>query len=343
MRITLKLIKWLVVLALVYAVAFLLYAAVKINRPFKTAAEEQLFEIAAGSTTKKIGGELERHNLISSALIFRIYLQLRNESEIIQAGTYRLSASMPVSEIAAALTSGRVVSDEVRLTVIEGWDLRDIASVAAKLGVVSENEFYRVSGRPLDKNSLEGYLFPDTYFIAKDAKAEEIVKKIQTNFERKVDAALREEIKNQSRTLADVITLASIVEREVGRPVKKGTILSAEELSNLSVERRIVAGIFLNRLAARMPLESDATVGYITGSSSNRATIEETKINSPYNTYRYPGLPPGPIANPSLDSIKAAVNPTKTDYLFFLTSPDGTAHFAKTLQEHNANRAKYLE
>lgn len=343
MKFTWKLAKWGLVLALVFGAAFLLYAAVKINRPLTDQAEGKMFVVKPGSGAKQIAAELEAQNLVSSSLLFRTYLYLTDREAHLQAGTYDLSAAMPMRDIAAALVSGRVLSNEVRLTVIEGWDLRDITAALEKLEILKANEFYRVAGEPPDRDSLEGYLFPDTYFIAKNASAETVVKKMQDNFNRKVDESLRKEIERQKRSLRDVITLASIVEREVGRNVKRGTRLSEEELARVSEERRIVAGIFLNRLEENMALESDATVAYITGSDSNRATLEETKINSPYNTYRSRGLPPGPIANPSLDSIRAAVNPLETNYFFFVTDEEGVAHFARTLEEHKANRAKYLK
>lgn len=339
----LNIMKWLLILILILGTALVLYAAIKINRPLSSQAAEKTFVVVPGRSTKQVAGELEQQGVISNALLFRMYLEYTGRAGKIQAGTYNLSAALPLREIARLLTEGRVLPNEVRLTVIEGWDLRDIAGALANLGLVSEQEFYGVAGTPLDKNSLEGYLFPDTYFIAKNSTAEEVVKKMKANFDRKVDEALRAEIKKQNRTLAEVVTLASIVEREVGRNVKKGTALSREERERVAEERRIVAGIFLNRIAARLPLESDATVAYITGSNENRATLEETKINSPYNTYRYRGLPPGPIANPSLDSIRAAVNPMTTNYLYFVTDELGVAHFARTLAEHQANRARYLK
>ena len=163
------------------------------------------------------------------------------------------------------------------------------------------------------------------------------------NFGRRVTPEMIAEAQIQKRSLYDVLILASIVEREVGRNYKKGTKLSEQDLQKLAEERRIVAGIFYNRLSLNMGLESDATLQYVTGSESSRATIVETKIDSPYNTYKYRGLPPTPIGNPSLDAIKAAINPTETDYLYFLTEPDGTAHFAKTLDEHKKNRVLYLD
>ncbi|MBI4050327.1 MAG: endolytic transglycosylase MltG [Candidatus Doudnabacteria bacterium] len=343
MRFTLKLIQWLVILALVFGAAFLVYAAVKVNRPYSVQGAEKTFLIAPGQTTHEIAAALAEQDLISNALVFRLYVRFLGSSGKLQAGAYHLSAALSMREIAAALAAGRVIPNEVRLTVIEGWNLRDIAGALAKLGVASASEFYRATGEPLEKNSLEGYLFPDTYFIARDAKPEDVVKKMKANFDRKVDEALRAEIAARNRTLNDVVILASIVEREVGRNVKPGTRLSETELARIAEERRIVAGIFLNRLEEKMPLESDATVAYITGSNLSRATLEETKIKSPYNTYQNRGLPPGPIANPSLDAIRAATNPIATNYFYFVTDEEGVAHFARTLAEHKANRARYLK
>lgn len=360
MRQFVSIIKWLVILALVFGLAFFIYGAIKINQPFATAAEEKFFTVALGQTTRQIAKNLEDEGLIGRAFFFELHVYLKKQGSKIQAGNYLLSPAMSIREIAEALISGKVVKDTVKVTVIEGWTMNDIAKSLEENEVTGAREFLNAQNpSPIEgidwsqefsflataprHGNLEGYLFPDTYFFAKNSEGEEVVRKMLVNFDKKLTEDLRLKIKEQGQTIREIVTLASIVEKEVGRNVKKGEKLTAEEREKITEERRLVAGVFYNRIAAGMPLESDATVGYVTGSSSNRATIEETKIDSPYNTYRNKGLPPGPISSPSLDSIMAAINPAQTDYLFFLTGPDGTAYFAKTLKEHAANRAKYLE
>ena len=353
--------KWLVALAIVLGAAFLIYGSVKITQPYKTEGEPQVFVVPSGATTKEVAGSLEEEGLISSAFFFQLHVKLKKTGEKIQAGNYELSPTLSIGEIAARLTAGEVVDDAVRFTILEGWRAADIASALQEAGIANEREYLKfvnpaVPGSGHDFSAefsfladkpqeagLEGYLFPDTYLIGNGSSPEEITRKFLQNFNRKLSSDLRQAISDQKRTIYEIVTLASIIEREVGRNLKKGTKLSAEQTSKLEEERKLVASVFYNRLAIGMALESDATVAYITGSSSNRATLEETKINSPYNTYRYRGLPPGPISNPSLSSLEAAIYPADSDHLFFLTSADGTAYFGRTLDEHIQNRERYLE
>ncbi len=232
---------------------------------------------------------------------------------------------------------------------VEGWTAADIEKSLADKGLVNSADFeaqLKASAQTFDflgdtpkVRSLEGYLFPDTYFLAVHPTAESVINKMLDNFRAKVTPQLQAQIKAKGFTVYQAVTLASIVEKEVGR---RSANLSADDLQTLQNERQIVAGIFINRLNLGMPLQSDATVTYITKKNNPQATAEDLQIDSPYNTYKYKGLPPGPISNPSLSSIEAVANYKNTDYLYFLTKPDGTAVFAKTLDEQNANKAKYL-
>ena len=352
----LNFVKWLVVLFLVIGLAFLVYAGVKVTRPFKTAAEEQTFAVKSGQTTDEIAKNLEESGLAARAFFFKLYAYFTNSGGKIQAGNYSLSASMSIAQIAKKLTEGEIIQNEVKFTVVEGWTMSDIAQALDDAGLIDRGDFMRVTPAdfggefdflkeiPRNYYILEGYLFPDTYLLAKDAVPADIARKMLVNFDKKLSEEVRKKIADTGKTLRQIAILASIIEREVGRSVKRGTKLSAAEIEKLAEERRLVASVFYNRLEIDKALESDATIGYITGrKGSARATLEETKINSPYNTYRYAGLPPGPISNPSLDAIMAAVEPADTDYLYFLSGSDGTAYFAKTLEEHIANREKYLD
>lgn len=360
MRQIFRILKWVFILAVVFGLAFLIYGAVKINQPLATSASEKSFTVAAGEITKQIAKNLEDQGIVSRALFFELQIYLKRQGNKIKAGNYLLSPAMSIREVADILISGKVVNNAVKLTIIEGWTLKDIGTALEDTGVAGAREFEQaenpspIEGKnwadefaflasALPHSSLEGYLFPDTYFFEKGADPEVVVRRMLANFDRKLAPELRDKIRQENKTIHEIVILASIIEKEVGRNVKKGEKLSDTDAKKLTEERRLVAGVFYNRLAAGMGLESDATVGYITGSSSSRATLEETKIDSPYNTYRNRGLPPGPISSPSLDALLAAINPTRTDYLFFLTAPDGTAYFARTLEEHAANRAKYLE
>jgi UPF0755 protein len=350
--------KWIVILLVIVGAAFLVYAMVKIYRPFTSEVGPKEFNIAFGQTTKEIAHDLERAGIINDSFFFEVYVYFKKQGGNMQAGNYSLSSGMSIREVAAVLTQGKIVGDEVRLTVIEGWALSDIAQALQDAGIVTSEEFFAAAGRPRmgggsdfssefaflgdapQSANLEGFLFPDTYLIDRDSTVREVVEKFLKNFDRKLTPEMRARIARSENSIYDVITLASIVEREVGRNVQN---LGDADVAKLEEERRIIAGIFKNRLDIGMALESDATISYITGRKGARATHEELEIDSPYNTYKYRGLPPGPISNPSLDAIEAAINPINTDYLFFLTAPDGTAYYARTLEEHVENRQKYLQ
>jgi len=320
-------IKWILILAVVCSLAFVIFISMKIAQPMVTgSAEEKIFTVESGTTAREVALDLERERLVSRAWYMDLYLYFKKQRGRIQAGSYLLSGAMSIRDIADRLVSGRVVSDAKRVTVIEGWDVADIGAALEKSGIVSKKDFFGANQK------FEGYLYPDTYFISSRQTAQEIGDKMRKNFDIKAGAVARE-----------TVILASIVEREVGRNVAPGQKLRAEEVAKLQEERFLVAGVFQNRLDVGMPLQSDATVGYITGSGSNRATLEELEIKSPYNTYLHKGLPPGPIGNPGLNSIRAAQSPAETDYLYFLSAPDGTAYFAKTLREHEINKEKYLK
>lgn len=235
-----------------------------------------------------------------------------------------------------------LVRKENKVTIIEGWRLKDIAADLAKDGIVSEEEFMVAAdiknwrGRYEFLNdskikSLEGFLYPDTYNFFEEATASDIIKKLLDEFDHKVTDKMRADLKSQKRSLYDAVILASILEREISnKPAHDG-------------ERDIVADIFWSRIKIGMGLQSDATVNYITGKTSTRPTLKDLEIDSPYNTYKYRGLPPGPINNPSLASIKSAIYPQASDYLYFLTDESGKAYFARTYAEHQANIRKYLD
>jgi UPF0755 protein len=185
------------------------------------------------------------------------------------------------------------------------------------------SEFDFLQDKP-ENESIEGYLFPDTYQIAKGESCEEMLNTMLSNFDKKLTLNLRTEIKNQRKSIFDVVIMASLIEKEV----------------RTFDDKKIVSGILWKRMAVGMPLQLDATINYITGKSDPSATIKDTKIDSPYNTYKYKGLPKGPISNPGINSIIAAIYPSQTDYWYYLA--DGRTIFSKTLEEHNAAAKMYL-
>ena len=303
--------------------------------------EEVIFNIKKGEGMRDISSNLKKAGLIKSEILFNFAVILKGVQGNLQAGIYSLSPSMSISEILEKINSGEIAKESI--TIIEGWNLKDIGKFLEKIELYNSDEFFEMVGynsspsqdfsqdfeflkeKP-ENASLEGYLFPDTYEIKKGESLENVIRKMLDNFDKKITNDLREEIKTQNRTLYQVLTMASLLEREVK---------SYEH-------RQIAAGILWKRLRNGWPLHVDATLVYITGKGSEELTKDDLEIDSPYNTYKYYGLPAGPICNPGIDSIKAAVDYKESDYWFYLTTPSGQTEFSKTLNEHNIKRFEYL-
>jgi len=229
------------------------------------------------------------------------------------------------------------------ITFLEGWDNREIADYLKKQGIINSTDFLSAvkkfnaanydASLPKEANgNLEGFLFPDTYFIPANVQVGQnisdiIIEKALNNFSQKITPQMLVQAQSQGMSLYQIITLASIIEKEAG---------------GNQDDRKMIAGVFYNRLKAGMPLQSDATVSFATGRSP--VTTDDIQIDSPYNTYKYKGLPPGPICNPGLNSILAALYPTESNNFYFLTIPQtGKAVFAVTYQDHLKNKAEYLK
>lgn len=271
-------------------------------------------------------------------VFWRGYLKFFGYDKKIRAGSYVLTEdSLSRVKLISILMRGSNDSGVKVIRVVEGWENFAVSSYLTSFGVRNDgiiekskiadfkDRFSYLNGSDEDF-SLQGYLFPDTYEIFSNVTEEEVVIKMLENFDKKFTQQMREDIRKQGRQLSDVVNLASIIEREV------------RTLSS----KKIVAGIFLNRLKIGMPLQSDATINFITKSGRSRSTFDDLSIDSPYNTYKYNGLPPGPIANPGLDSLLATTYPQENEYLFFLTTDDGDIYFAKTFEEHVKNKRRYL-
>lgn len=285
--------------------------------------------IAKGSSVKTISKQLQSENVIKNSLVFELYCKANKESEKLKAGRYRISNSMDVPEIVEVIVSGKALIDTVKFTIPEGYNLAQIEEKLNSLGVVSsENiqlalnspkyEYDFIGQIPEREKRLEGYLFPDTYEIYKDTTAEAIVDKLLGRF----NTVFTEEYKNRAKelnmTIDQVITLASIIERE----------------AKLDAERSRISAVFHNRLKKNMMLQSCATVQYLFKEQKEVLTYKDLEIESPYNTYKHAGLPPGPIASPGLKSIEAALYPEDSDYLYFVAKDDGSHVFTKTYSEH---------
>jgi len=289
--------------------------------PVNSANEESIiFVVQKGSGLKEIASKLETAGLIKNRIIFFLYTRLGKFEGKIQAGDFRLSPSMSTSEIAQNLTHGTL---DIWATIPEGKRGTEIAEILKE-----KIPTYNLSW-PLILTQNEGYLFPDTYLIPKDASIDSIVIQMRNNFEQKYRSL------NTSKTKLnknEIVTLASLVERE----------------AKFQEDRPMVASVLLNRLEIGMKLDIDATVQYALGYSKEEKkwwrknlTFEDLKIASLYNTYRNAGLPPTPIANPGIEALRAVTNPADTNFLYYISDKAGHLHFAKTLGEQDANIKKF--
>jgi UPF0755 protein len=277
--------------------------------PKDKAGKEKIFSIEKGQGLFEIGKNLEKERLIKSKIFFDFYVILIRKEKNLQAGKYFLSSSMNIPQIAQKIISGDIA--KVKVTIPEGFTVREIEE---RLGI------------ELPEENLEGYLFPDTYYFPIDVSGEEVIKIMRENFEKKI-SPYKEKIEKSGRSLQEIITMASLLEKEV----------------KTKEEKEIVSGILWKRLKAGIPLQVDATITYITGKKTTKIPLEDLQIDSPYNTYKYKGLPPGPICNPGLESILAALYPKESEYWYYLSTPEGKTLFFKTLEEHNLAKAKYLK
>jgi UPF0755 protein len=280
------------------------------------------FTIHPGDGVKAIATNLVSERLIRSPTAFFILVKIMGIEKKLQAGDFRLNKSMDSKAVALALTHG---FEDVWVTTLEGWRNEEVGAVLMKSLDIPESDFLKVA--------KEGYMFPDTYRIPRDATAGAIVNMFRTTFDEKITDTMRSAIIKRGLTMDQVITLASIVERE-GRTDE---------------DKPMIAGILLKRLKANWPLQVDATLQYALGYQSNEKTWwkkvlseEDRVVKSPYNTYANPGLPPGPICNPGLSSITAVMYPKDSEYWYYLHDPAGGVHYGRSIEEHNANIAKYL-
>lgn len=301
------------------------------------------FEIKSGETAATVAQKLAGLGLVTDAEAFRILLRVQGIDTKLEAGSYELRRTMTPREIATALQKGRPPS--VTITVPEGWRAEEIANLMAAQGLADSEEFMRLvkSGEGFKQSflpqqgaasGLEGYLFPDTYtFDTSKSDARQVIDRMLDNFGTKVGPDLQQAAAaSKPGSLQGALALAAIVERE----------------ARIAEEQPLIAGVYSNRLNQGMKLDADPTVQYAMGYDKDRKTWwrpltqEDYKYQSPYNTYLNAGLPPGPIANPGLAAIRAAVSPTPSDYLFFVARKDGSHLFAKSFEEHvrNVNAAK---
>ncbi len=298
-------------------------------------SETKIFKIEKGEGNKMIGENLKKEGLISGKYYFYYYMWSHKLTSRILPDDYQLSGTMTIPEIVLTITKEQ--DKNIKITFPEGWTSKQMAERLNTKGLAG-NEFLKIADNPGEiKNqysfladpkvkTLEGYLFPETYFFTKEMDAEAMVKKMLGIFNTKITSQMKSDALKNSRTLNDIIIMASIIEGEV----------------RTDEDRKIVSGIFWKRLNEGKTLQSCATLAYITGENKKQYSEADTKIQSPYNTYLYKDLPPAPISNPGLSAITAAIYSAETSYNYFLSDPEtGETIFSKTYEEHTANKVRY--
>lgn len=317
--------RFIILIAVILSILFISFSwwqqAIK---PISSSTSEPVtFVVNKGEGIRNIADRLQKQELIRSSVAMFLYIRWKGIDDVIQAGDFRLNPSMSMPEISDALTHGTI---DVWVTIPEGWRNEEIALRLSQDLAIPESEFL--------KTAKEGYMFPDTYLFPKEASATGVVDIMLENFEKKVSEQEITQARNRGLSTEELITIASLVERE----------------ARLDEDRPLIASVILNRLALPMKLDIDATVQYVLGYQTNektwwkkQLTLEDLTIDSPYNTYTTLGLPPGPIANPGLEAIKAVLEAPETEYLFYVADSQGKSHFATTLEEHHQNVERYIQ
>ena len=269
---------------------------------FKSAGKSGQFSVRQGEGTREIGQNLQKEGFISSSLLFSVYVYLRHD--LLQIGVYKIEGDMKMSQVISLLKEGKI--QEYLVTIPEGWRITQIDGYLAERKIIKKNDLTKIA------SADEGYLFPDTYRFPLKVTAEEIRREMIENFNKKTA---------NFKISRETIILASIVERE----------------AKFDEDRPKIAGVYLNRLEKGMKLEADPTVQYAKGSWEPITTADYKNVSSPYNTYLYAGLPPGPICNPGLKSIQAVLYPQKDGFLYFFHKADGHAVYSSTQEDHEQN------
>ncbi len=320
----------LFVLLIVTPVAANLYYQFLLKPVSANSQEEKIFVITPGMAVVDIAQNLKKEDLIKNPIAFRFLVSRMGIGKNIQAGDFRLLPSMSSREIASELTHGAI---DIWVTIPEGLRKEEQAELFEEKLNFASNDVYQFNKDEYIKNAQEGYMFPDTYLIPKDASAGDIVELLRNTFNSKVDSSVFSNGRKNNLTENQLITVASIIEREARR----------------EDEKPIISGIIMNRLRSGIALQIDATVQYAKGYDdvnqtwwSQITTADYQSVKSTYNTYRNPNLPPAPISNPGLESINAAASPQETAYYYYLHDADGNIHYAKTIDEHDQNIQDYL-
>ncbi len=279
------------------------------------------FTVSKGEGLSQIATALTKEHFIRSPFLFKVLVTLSGNQKELVSGVYAFKGPLNLFQVVYRIVSGEYGLTPVRVTIPEGTNVFEIADILKKYSKdFNRDEFIRIAG------PHEGYLFPDTYYFLPSVGAEEAFETLRTNFTKRI-GVIQDEVKSFTRPIDEVVKMASILEEE----------------ARTTTSRRIIAGILWKRLSIGMPLQVDAAFQYVNGKKDSAdLTFDDLKIDSPYNTYVYKDFPPTAITNPGLDSLFSAVTPIKTAYFYYLSDKKGEMHYARTFEEHVANKYKYL-
>jgi UPF0755 protein len=298
----------------------LLSASFYLSNAPETFPISKVVTITPGDSVVQITRALKEQGVVRSPRLLNHLIILLGGEHRVVSGEYMFDTPLNVLEVARRITDGQFGFIPKRITVPEGLSNKEVAQIFdSHLAYFDTQEFLALA------KDKEGRLFPDTYYFMSNSKAEDVIARMESTFNKRI-ASIQADISHFDRSIDDVIIMASILEEE----------------ARLTETRRVVAGILWRRIDKGMPLQVDGTFKYINGKGSEDLTLDDLKIDSPYNTYVYKGLPPNAVSNPGLDALKSAVTPIKTQYLYFLTDDDGVMHYAITLEEHVKNKNMYL-
>lgn len=317
------------------------WANYQVTTPVSQRSHKVSFTIEPGEGVPQIADALQAKGLVRNSEIFQLYLRFTNQRSAIEAGSYLLSPSMTMAQIAGAIKHG--VGQQGKITIPEGYTAKKIADLVQQSGFGSAQDYLKaeqdptwhaqypfLKGLPAGRD-LEGYLFPDTYLLSAHATPRDLIKRQLAEFSSVFGPAMVQAAAQPipgvrgPETVDQIVILASIVEREANSPS----------------DRPLVCDVYYNRLSQGMPLQADATVLFAEGVWKKQVLNQDLQYQSPYNTYLHPGLPPGPISNPGQASIEACIHPTKSAYLYYFTDPHGKTHFAATLDQFNQEKNQY--
>lgn len=324
--------------AIVIVVFFIISAAIyyeSLFKPVDNNSTEKEVIIPQGASTLEIAKILRNKDLIKSEWFFIFRSKFYDDGVQMKAGKYLLSSNMTTDEIIEKLKEGKVVLDTVKFTIPEGFTVSEIADRLQQMGIVKKSDFMNEAQNgvfnyeflkdiPKDRpDRLEGYLFPDTYIIKKGTSAHDIINLMLSRFDEIYKSYIKGKETNVGMTTDKIVIIASMIEKE----------------AKIDKDRPLIAGVIYNRLNKNMKLQIDATVEYALGEHKDKLSLDDLKVNSPYNTYLHYGLPIGPISNPGLKSIEAAINPAKHDYYYYVAQNDGSHIFSRTyIDQLNAEK-----